>query len=68
MKKFEVGNIYGGTIKYEVTKRTKKFVTYVQIQHFGKFNEKRSEEKRARINEHNETEWFWTGSFEVTAE
>lgn len=32
MKKFEVGNIYGGTIKYEITKRTKKFVTYVQIQ------------------------------------
>lgn len=39
---FEVGKIYGeDVVKYEVTARTKKTVTIVEVNHFGKFNEKK---------------------------
>ena len=40
MRKFEVGKVYGeDAVKYEVVKRTAKFVTILEVHHFGKFNE-----------------------------
>lgn len=48
MRKFEVGKVYGeDAVKYEVVKRTAKFVTILEVHHFGKFNEtkKRMKEK-----------------------
>lgn len=45
---FEVGKIYGeDAVKYEVTARTKKTVTIVEVHHFGKFNEKRKKRKES---------------------
>lgn len=44
MRKFEVGKVYGeDAVKYEVVKRTAKFVTILEVHHFGKFNEIKKE-------------------------
>ena len=54
---FEVGKIYGeDAVKYEVVARTKKTATIVEVHHFGKFNEKRKNEKKVRISDWNGTE------------
>lgn len=47
---FEVGKIYGeDAVKYEVVVRTKKTVTIVEVHHFGKFNEKRKNERKVKV-------------------
>lgn len=47
MTKFEVGERYRiGGIAVEIVGRSARYVTYRNIQHVGKFNEKRGEEKR----------------------
>lgn len=54
---FEVGKIYGeDAVKYEVVARTKKTATIVEVHHFGKFNEKRKNERKVRISDWNGTE------------
>ena len=46
MTKFEVGERYRiGGIAVEIVGRSARYVTYRNIQHVGKFNEKRGEEK-----------------------
>ena len=52
MKKFEVGKRYteNGAVEFEVVKRTNEFVTVVQIQHAGRYNERRSDPKRVKVN------------------
>lgn len=70
MNKFEVGRKYRvGGIAYEIVKRTEKFVTYRPIQHEGRFNERRGEEKRTKIYfcDFGNTEVFFTGHNEVEA-
>ena len=67
MKKFEVGNYYtrfendnnikNASVVYEVVKRTAKTITIVEIQHFGKYNESKSEPKTLRIKDRE-----WNGS------
>ena len=50
MKKFEINKKYyesGAT--FLITGRTAKTVKYVEVQHPGRFNERRSEEKKAVI-------------------
>ena len=44
MKRFEIGQrIDKGGVVFEITGRTKKTVKFVEIQHAGRFNERRSE-------------------------
>lgn len=74
MKKFEVGNYYtrfeddnnveNASIVYEVVKRTTKTITIVEIHHFGKYNESKSEPKTIKIKDRE-----WNGSeFAVKSE
>lgn len=62
MKKFEVGKIYegfcGSVVKYEITKRTAKTVTYQEIYHYGRYNEYKGVEKTKRVK-------VWNGDKEV---
>ena len=68
MKRFEIGQrIDKGGVVFEITGRTKKTVKFVEIQHAGRINEKRSEEKKKKIFEWPEKEIFYTGSYEVEA-
>lgn len=73
MKKFEIGKqYYESGLTYEITGRTAKTVKYVEIQHAGKPNERRSEEKKAKINvwgggEFPEREVFYTAHRNVEA-
>lgn len=65
---FEVGKIYGeDAIKYEVVAITKKTATILEVHHFGKFNEKRKNEKKVRISDWNGTESLVFGNRTVLA-
>lgn len=65
---FEVGKIYGeDAVKYEVVARTKKTVTVVEVHHFGKFNEKRRNERTVKISNWNGREAILFGSRTVLA-
>ena len=65
---FEVGKIYGeDAVKYEVTARTKKTVTIVEVHHFGKFNEKKKNERKVKISDWNGKEALLFGSRTVLA-
>ena len=62
MKRFEIGQrIKDNGVAFEITGRTKKTVKFVEIQHEGRENERRSEEKKAKISEWPEREVFTTG-------
>lgn len=52
MIKFEIGKRYSerACVAYEVVARTEKKLTYMQILHAGKENERKSEKKTAKIN------------------
>ena len=66
--KFEAGKKYNdGTRIFEITKRTKTFVSYVVIDHYGRCNEKRKEEKKAKINLWGNKEVFFANPYEVHA-
>lgn len=46
MIKFEIGKVYGTDANvYEVIKKTAKTITYQEIAHYGRSNEKRYEKK-----------------------
>jgi hypothetical protein len=50
MIKFEVGKVYGTDANvYEVIKKTAKTITYHEIAHYGRSNEKRYEQKRTKL-------------------
>lgn len=50
MGKFEVGKRYVESgITYEIIKRTAKTVRFVEIQHPGRFNERITAERNAKI-------------------
>lgn len=44
---------------FEVVKRTAKFLTYVEIQKYGKYNETREEPKRTKIHDWDTREVFF---------
>lgn len=61
MRKFETGKRYGeNAVVFEIVKRTEKTVTYAAIHHKGRFNEKRREEKKVKINTWGDREVFIT--------
>ena len=69
MRKFEVGKWYKETdsIEFEIIKRTAKFVTYVEIQHAGRFNERRCEPKRTKVFDWETREVFFASGYQMEA-
>lgn len=69
MNKFEVGKIYNedGAVAYEVTKRTAKFVTVIEIHHLGRFNENKRNERKVKVAIWDDTEVLIIGNNTVKA-
>lgn len=68
MRKFEVGKIYGEhSVKFEIIRRTAKTVTYRKIQHLWRYNERKSEEIKAKIKEWGDCEVIFSSDEAVTA-
>nr|UWD71780.1 MAG: hypothetical protein [Bacteriophage sp.] len=68
MRKFEAGKRYGeNTVVFEIVKRTAKTITYAAIYHAGRTNEKKKEEKKAKIHEWDGREVFFAGNETVEA-
>lgn len=68
MKKFEIGKRYNdGTITFEITGRTDKTIKFAMIQHAGKTNERKCEEKKAKINIWENKEVFFTNCYQIEA-
>lgn len=68
MRKFEIGKRYiDGAGCVEVVKRTAKTITFVAIQHAGKFNERKSETKTAKLNNWKTEEVFFCNCYEFHA-
>lgn len=68
MRKFETGKRYGeNAVVFEIIKRTAKTITFSAIQHPGRFNERRSEEKTVKIRDWGDREVFYAGSKTVEA-
>ena len=64
MTKFEVGKRYealsGSVLPFEIIKRTAKRITYVVIDHAGRYNERKSEPKTVTIKNWEKCEVFIT--------
>ena len=64
MTKFEVGERYealsGSVLPFEIIKRTAKRITFVTVQHAGKYNESKSEPKTATVKNWQSGEVFMT--------
>ena len=68
MSKFEVGKRYNdGAAVFEVVARTAKTIKFVMVQHAGRENERKSEEKKAKINVWGDKEVFVTNIYTVEA-
>ena len=68
MKTFEVGKRYNdGAATFEIVARTAKTIKFVMVQHAGRENERKSEEKKAKINIWNNKEIFVTNIYTVEA-
>ncbi len=65
MKKFEVGKRYykdtGDCLPCEIISRTARTITYADIDHEGRYNERRKGQKQVKIRTWtNGEEWFLT--------
>ena len=68
MKKFEIGNrYYESGLTFEITGRTEKTIKFVKVQHAGRFNERKSEEKKTKIFNWDTREVFFVGDRTVEA-
>ena len=68
MRKFEAGNRYeDSNMTFEITSRTAKTVKFVEIQHAGRSNERRSKEKKAYIKDWEDREVFFAGDRTIEA-
>ena len=68
MRKFEIGKRYrDSAMTFEITGRTAKTVRFVIIQHAGRFNERKGDEKRAKVNNWDGREVFFTNCYQVEA-
>ena len=68
MKQFEVGKIYGEhSVKFEIVGRTNKFISFVKVQHVGRYNERKSEVKRTKIVDWETKEVFFVNGETVEA-
>ncbi len=68
MRTFETGKRYeDGAMVFEITGRTEKTVKFVEIQHAGRINERKSNEKKAKIHNWTCREVFIVGDRTVEA-
>lgn len=68
MRKFEVGKRYkDGAMTFEITGRTEKTIKFVTVQHPGRENERKSEEKRIKIIFWNDREVFFYNCYQAEA-
>ena len=68
MKEFKKGYIYSCKgIDYLILNKTKCFITYQEIFHLGRFNEKFHEPKRVKLTTLSDMETFYTGTIEVNS-
>ena len=68
MKKFEVNSsYYESGLTFLITGTTEKAVKYVEVQHAGRLNERRSKEKRATLGIWNDKEILLIGSRTIEA-
>lgn len=68
MKTFEVGKRYtDGSAVFEIVARTAKTIKFVRVQHVDRFNERKSEEKKAKIQIWGEREVFCNHYYTVEA-
>ena len=68
MRKFEVGKMYGEhAVNFEIVGRTNKTVSFVKVQHAGRFNEKKSEVKKAKIFDWETREVFFSNDETIEA-
>ena len=68
MRKFEVGKRYNDdAATFEIVARTAKTVIFVMIQHPGKSNERRCDEKKAKVENWDGREVFMTNCYTVEA-
>ena len=68
MRTFEIGKRYrDGAATFEIIGRTAKTVRFVMIQHAGHFNERKGDEKRAKVNNWDGREVFFTNCYQVEA-
>lgn len=63
MREFKKGYIYSCKgIDYLILNKTKCFITYQEIFHLGRFNEKFHEPKRVKLTTLSDMETFYTGT------
>lgn len=68
MRKFEVGKRYNdGAAVFEIVARTAKTIKFVRVQHAGRSNERRYDEKKVKIQNWNDREVFITNDYTVEA-
>lgn len=68
MRRFEVGKRYNdGAAVFEITGRTAKTIKFTMIQHAGRSNERRCDEKKTKINEWEGREVFFTNCYQIEA-
>lgn len=68
MREFKKGYIYSCKgINYLILNKTKCFITYQEIFHLGRFNEKFHEPKRVKLTTLSDMETFYTGTIEVNS-
>lgn len=68
MRRFEVNHsYYESGLTFLITGRTAKIIKYVEVQHAGRFNERRSKEKKAAIKNWDDREVLMIGSRTIEA-
>lgn len=68
MRTFEVGKRYNdGAATFEIVTRTAATIKFCMIQHPGRSNERRCDEKKAKINNWGDREVFFTSCYQVEA-
>lgn len=69
--KFETGKRYeamsGSVLPFEIIKRTAKRITYVEVQHAGRYNERKSEPRTVAIKDWQKGEVFITPNGAIIA-
>ena len=68
MRTFAVGKRYtDGSAVFEIVARTAKTIKFVRVQHAGRYNERKSEEKKANIQIWDKREVFCNHYYTVEA-
>ena len=68
MRKFEVGKMYGEhAVKFEIVGRTDKTVSFVKVQHAGRFNDRKSEVRKQKVFDWETREVFFSNDETVEA-